>query len=380
MPWDTRGVVSMREEFIARVTAKLMSISELCREYKITRRTAYKWLKRFDEDGVMGLQDRSRRPCRMPLRIKDSVKELILRYRDKYPSWGAKKIKQVLLNDGYNGLPSLSSFNRIFLHEGRVLPTESEKRKQFLRFEKQSPNELWQMDFKGHFEMVEGACHPLTVLDDCSRFSICLKACVSESEFAVRKALEAAFYQYGIPIAMTMDNGSPWKGYPKQRLSNLTVWLMRLGIKVGHSRPRHPQTQGKDERFHRTFKEEVLKYHNFQSLTEAQKHFDAWREIYNYIRPHEALNMKCPGERYSPSNRRYTEKLPAIEYRSEDQVKKVGGNGEVSFQGNRLYVGSFLKGERVAFRQRKEDEWDIYYVESRIGSFKRNKEKLYTMS
>lgn len=370
MPWDHRGVMSLREEFIAKVHGKMESISQLCREYRISRKTAYKWIHRYSEDGPFGLHDRSKRPFHMPLKIDSGVAELILSMRNKYPAWGAKKLRQVLINEGYNNLPSLSTFNRILAHQGKISPIESEKRKRFIRFERKNPNELWQMDFKGFFAVDEGNCHPLTILDDCSRYSICLKACSSENESVVRSGLETAFREYGLPIAMTMDNGSPWKGYPKQRLSNLTVWLMRLGIKVGHSRPNHPQTQGKDERFHRSFKEEVLKYHNFQNLLNAQKHFDEWRYVYNHIRPHEALDMLCPAKRYRASERQYVEKLAPIEYLLEDKVIKVGNNGEICFLGKRYYVGSHLKKEFVALRERKDDTWDIYYVNSRIGSFR----------
>jgi transposase InsO family protein len=372
MPWENRGTISVRKEFVVKAIEKYQSISQLCREYKITRRTAYKWIERFSKDGVIGLSNRSKRPLRMPLKTEEDMKQLILNCRDKYPAWGAKKLKQILINVGYENLPSLSTFNRVLSQENRISSQESEKRQKFIRFERENPNELWQMDFKGHFELTEGQCHPLTVLDDCSRFSICLKACISENEIAVRKALEETFFQYGLPDSMTMDNGSPWKGYPKQRLSSLTVWLMRLGIKVSHSSPNHPQTQGKDERFHRTFKQEVLKYHNFQDLKDAQKHFDEWREIYNHIRPHEALGMQCPGKKYHESQKKYIEKLSPIEYQEGDKVTKVGNNGEISFKGNRIYVGSPLRGEYVALRERTEGKWDIYYVESRIGGFRQN--------
>lgn len=367
MPWESRGVMSLREEFVARALAKEASISQLCKEYNISRGTAYKWINRYAEEGFLGLNNRSTRPMRMPTKVEHDFVEMILAERDKYPSWGAKKLRQVLINQGHADLPSLSSFNRILHRNGKINPLETEKRKPFIRFERKNPNELWQMDFKGYFLMNEGQCHPLTILDDCSRYSICLKACTSENEISVRNALETSFRQYGLPIAMTMDNGSPWKGYPKQRLSSLTVWLMRLGIRVSHSRPNHPQTQGKDERFHRTFKEEVLKYHNFQSLLDAQRHFDEWREIYNHIRPHEAINMACPAQKYQRSERQYSEMLPAIEYLPEDRVFKVGNNGEISFQGNRQYVGSHLKGEWVAIRE-KNQRFDIYYVNTRLGS------------
>lgn len=368
MPWKEREIMSLREEFISKALSKIESVSKLCREYQISRCTAYKWLQRYDQEGIVGLRDRSRKPFYSPFRICHESIDLITSMRDKYPAWGAKKLRQVLMDKGHKNLPSLSSFNRILKSQDKI--TEETARKRFIRFERENPNELWQMDFKGHFALPEGNCYPLTILDDCSRYSICLKACASESEAAVRNGLEESFRQYGLPVAMTMDNGSPWKGYPGQRLSSLTVWLMRLGIKVTHSRPNHPQTQGKDERFHRTFKAEVLRYHNFQSLSHAQELFDQWRKVYNQIRPHEALEMKRPADKYRVSERPYIEKLPPIEYLAEDVVKKVEKNGEIFFQKKSFYIGTYLKGEPIALRQRGEDEWDIYYVNSRLATFK----------
>lgn len=369
MPWDNRGLMSLREEFIHAVLEKIESISELARKYNISRKTAYKWIKRHSKEGVLGLSDRSRRPCHMPSRIHNDHVELIALIRDQYPSWGAKKLRQVLINAGHVDLPSIASFNRILHRQNKIIPTETSKRQRFIRFERENPNELWQMDFKGYFAVTEGSCYPLTILDDCSRFSICLKACCSENAIAVRNALEEAFRQYGLPEAMTMDNGAPWKGYPTQRLSKLTIWLMRLGIKIGHSRPYHPQTQGKDERFHRSLKEEVLKYHNFQNLSDAQQHFDEWRYLYNHIRPHEALGMLCPIQKYKQSQRKFPEKLPPVEYGLGEEVRHVKRGGEVTFKGKYYYVGEHLHGEPVAIRQRAEKRWDIYYVNTRIGSF-----------
>lgn len=365
MPWKDKGLMSLREEFVHR--AKSENIAQLCREYKISRKTGHKWLSRYEEEGILGLQDRSRRPFQSSSKVDKEHVELILASREKYPAWGAKKLRQVLLNEGHKDLPSLSSFNRILTKAEKIPPLASEKRKHFIRFERSTPNELWQMDFKGYFQVKEGECHPLTILDDCSRYSICLKACSTENEINVREGLEMAFQEYGLPEAMTMDNGSPWKGYPTQRLSNITVWLMRLGIRVSHSRPNHPQTQGKDERFHRSLKEELLKYHNFQDLEDAQRHFNEWRDIYNHIRPHEALGMDFPAKRYKRSERKFPKKLPQIEYEKGDEVKKVGNNGEICFRGKRQYVGSHLRGDYVALRFRRDEVWDIYYVKSRIG-------------
>jgi transposase InsO family protein len=370
MPWKNRDTMSIRREFVFRAINGPTTFSQLCREFGISRKTGYKWMERYHSDGSHGLRDRSRRPLQMPSRTRDCFVEAILELRDKHPAWGAKKLRQVLLNSGHEALPSVATFNRILKEHCRVTAESSGQRQRFIRFERGEPNELWQMDFKGHFSLIEGECHPLTILDDCSRYSLCLRACPTENELVVREGLEATFREYGLPDAMTMDNGSPWKGYPGQRLSGITVWLMRLGIRVSHSRPGHPQTQGKDERFHRTLKEELLRYHNFQCLQDAQEHFDNWRDIYNNTRPHEALNMACPSHKYRPSRKPYTESLSPVEYPEGDEVKRVGGNGEIWFMGKRFYIGGHLRGEFIGVRQRKENVWDFYYVNSRIGGHK----------
>ncbi len=361
--------MSLREEFISAAKEKIDTISNLARKYSISRKTAYKWLQRYAEEGKLGLNNRSKRPTHMPSRLDTENVELILSKRAQYPCWGAKKLRQVLINEGHQVLPSIASFNRILHRQNQISAMETSKRQGCIRFQRDYPNELWQMDFKGFFAVIEGRCYPLTVLDDCSRFSICIKACGAEDTISVRTALEEAFREYGLPDAMTMDNGSPWKGYPTQRLSKLTIWLMRLGIKVGHSRPHHPQTQGKDERFHRTLKAEVLKYHNFKDLADAQRGLNEWRNVYNYIRPHEAIDMLCPAQRYKRSEREFPEKLPSIEYEMEDEVRQVRRGGEIKFKGRQYYVGEYLHGEPVALRQKGERRWDIYYVKTRIGSF-----------
>jgi transposase InsO family protein len=369
MPWDNRGLMTLREEFVQRAKQNSATITELCRIYKISRKTAYKWIHRYESEGFLGLNNRSRRPTHMPLRTRTEHVELVISTRDRHPSWGAKKLRRVLINAGHQDLPSTASFNRILHRHNRISPVESKKREHFIRFEREHPNELWQMDFKGHFSLKEGRCHPLTILDDSSRYSICLKACNAESEAAVREALEESFNRYGLPDAMTMDNGSPWKGNPTNRLSKLTVWLMRLGIKVSHSRLYHPQTQGKDERFHRSFKEEVLKYHNFQDLLDAQEKFDEWRYLYNNRRPHEALGMLCPVQKYACSKKPFPQKLSPVEYNSGDELRVVKRGGEIPFKGQYYYVGEHLHGETVALRKMAERKWEIYYVKSRLGSF-----------
>jgi transposase InsO family protein len=198
------------------------------------------------------------------------------------------------------------------LRRGALLNQTALPPRPFQRFERAAPNELWQMDFKGNFPFFNGArCHPLTVLDDHSRFSVLLQACADEREQTVRAVLTEAFRRYGLPAAMLMDNGSPWGAAGAQPFTAFSLWLIRLGIRVAHGRPYHPQTQGKDERFHRTLKFEVLRHFNFTSLEHCQREFDSFRHRYNLVRPHDALGLATPVTRYRPSPIPFPESVAA---------------------------------------------------------------------
>lgn len=365
MPWENRDAMSMKEEFVKMVLSQTENFNTLCQEFRISRKTGYKWLKRYKEEGFLGLIEHSRRPIVCPAQTPDEMVDLILETGKQYPVWGGRKLRQVLINQGYQNLPCEKTFDRLLIKHERSIK-QSDKKPALIRFERSAPNELWQMDFKGHFQLEEGRCHPLTVLDDHSRFSICLQACLSEKEACVRQALEESFRQYGLPDAMTMDNGPPWKGSYPFRLSRLTVWLMRLGIKVSHSTPYHPQTQGKDERFHRTLKEEVLKFYQFKDLKDVQQRFDEWREVYNSIRPHDGINLQCPIQRYKPSLKPFPEKLEPLEYPFADEVRKVGPCGTISIKDKSYFVGEHLCKEYVGLVEREEGIFDVYFSTTKI--------------
>ncbi len=223
------------------------------------------------------------------------------------------------------------------------------------------------MDFKGHVAVADGRCHPLTVLDDHSRYSLGVQACSNERDETVRNQLVMIFRRFGMPKRLLVDNGSPWgSADPDARYTALTVWLMRIGITVAHSRPYHPQTLGKDERFHRTLKAEVLRYCGQLSIEGCQKRFDEWRAIYNYERPHESLLMEVPGSRYRCSNRSYTEDLPPVEYGPDDTVRKVH-QGRISFHCQRFRVGKAFNGEYIALRPTNTDGvYDVMYHNHKI--------------
>jgi hypothetical protein len=224
------------------------------------------------------------------------------------------------------------------------------------------------MDFKGHFGMPEGRCHPLTVLDDHSRFCMTLEACRNELGGTVKTRLESTFRRYGLPRRMLMDNGPPWGSDWDHPHTPLTAWLVRLGIQVVHSRPYHPQTVGKDERFHRSLKAEVISRWDLASYDDYQKRFDWWRGVYNFERPHDSLGLDVPAERYRPSERSFPEELPQIEYGPGDIVRRVQFGGEISFKATSFRVGKAFRGHPVALRATvTHGVWSVYFCHQKIS-------------
>jgi len=303
----------------------------------------------------------------MPTKTPIKLEQLILKTRNKHPDWGGGKIRPYLLEKGYN-MPTEKTINRILKKHGRICIEESLKRKKYIRFEHEHPNDLWQMDFKGHFKLADGTrCHPLTILDDHSRFSLVIKSCAYERFDVVKQALIGVFREYGLPLRMTMDNGAPWGCSGDQKHTKLTAWLIMNGITVSHSRPRHPQTQGKLERFHRTLKLELLSRYYFDNLQHAQKGFDWWREMYNMERPHAAIENKVPTKRYKLSSREYKEKIEPYTYDTKLEIRKVGCKGSISYNGKRYTVGEAFASHHVGLKPTEEDRMiDVYFYHQRV--------------
>src|SRR3989344_4049266 len=368
MPWNEVSIMSQRREFVMFAGAEEANVSALCARCGISRKTGYKWLRRFGAVGDAGLQDRSRRPQRVSHKTADAVEQAVIELRRKHPAWGARKLSTRLKTLGHEGIPAPSTVHGILVRHG-LIEANATAHPPWRRFEHAAPNHLWQMDFKGHFALQTARCHPLTVLDDHSRFSLCLSACANETGVTVQTHLTRTFEQYGLPDAMTMDNRAPWGSDADHPYTAFTLWLMRLCIRVTHSRPYHPQTQGKDERFHRTLEAEVLRGPPFRDLTHAQQRFDAWREVYNLERPHEALGQQVPASRYRPSVRAFPSTLPPIEYSSSDIVRKVQCKGEFSFHGHTFRVSKCFHGAPIALRPTPEDgTFSIHFCASKIGS------------
>lgn len=369
MPWMECSQMSSRLEFVRLAQSPDANFSSLCTAFGISRKTGYKWLQRFATDGLDGLEDRSRRPKNSPNRSDDDIETAVVALYLAYPCWGGRKLK-ALLPDGFPDIHP-TTIDAILARNGCELVPQRQSVKVALgRFEHEAPNLLWQIDFKGHFALTDASakrCHPLTVLDDHSRFNITLTACSTESGEQVKAALTEAFRKYGLPQRITCDNGPPWGTPKRESLSTLGAWMIRLGIRLGHSTPYHPQTQGKDERFHRTLKLELLGRGGFNSLEACQVGFDRWRDEYNLIRPHHALGQLPPVSRYSASGRPFPEVLPLIEYEPEDQVRKVRNSGRIKFGNDEHFVGEGLKGQPVAVRPTSEDGVvEVFYCAQKV--------------
>jgi len=354
MPWKARDKMSLRREFAALAALPDTNMRELCRRFGISPTTGYKWHRRYMEEGASGLEERSRKPQNSPLQVAPNVERAVVALRRKHPAWGARKLHGVLKYEGFTPLPSRSTVNRILRRHGLIEHTRAQR--DLVRFERPLPNDLWQMDFKGHFQTDEGTCHPFTCLDDHSRFSIGIFACSAEDRAQVQPCLEKMFRTYGMPKAILCDNGAPW-GNPSERcpVTSLGVWLWRLGIDVLHGRPYHPQTQGKLERFHRSFKAEVLNRPAWQGLIQCQRAFDRYRGTYNYRRPHESLDDARPAERYRLSQRSYPSKLPEIEYDEGVTTRRVNVAGTISYKSVFYHVGRAFKGYRLGLMPTPED-------------------------
>jgi len=368
MPWEEVSIMDRREEFVRFASAVGANVSALCRTFGISRKTGYKWLARAKAGPeTVSFENRSRRPLSSPKRTPELIEASVLSVRDMYPAWGARKIVHVLEREGIEARAA-STVHAILERHGRIMPGPREG-KPFGSFEKEQPNLLWQMDFKGQIRLGNGVwCYPLTIIDDHSRFSLCIEAVDNQKTGTVKEALLKTFRAYGLPAAFYVDNGPPWGSGTPGQFTLLGVWLLKYGIHLIHAKPYCPQGRGKNERFHRSFKAEVLDARPLTDLRHAQKAFDDWRGIYNHQRPHQALGMQVPVSRYQPSARPMPSRTPIIEYDTYDIVRKIPkADPFVSFKGKTWRVPKAFKGETVAIRQTDNALYDVCFGATKIA-------------
>ncbi len=372
MPWQEMSTMNQREEFVRLARLEGVNRRELCRRFGISAQTGYKWLRRFEAGEP--LEDRSRRPKVSPQQVCPEVEEAILSVRAQHPAWGARKIAAVLCRT-LTAVPAVSTIHSVLRRRGCIRPAQRTG-PAWQRFEEAAANHLWQMDFKGRVRLGNGQlCHPLTVVDDHSRFAVCLAACADQRTHTVQTHLERCFSIYGLPNAFLVDNGSPWgSSYRTSRWTPLRVWLARLGVNVIYARPFHPQTKGKNERFNRTLKEEVLALRCYRTQEQIQHAFDRWRPVYNHHRPHEALSDKVPASRFRPSQRPWPETLPDITYDSATVTRKVSRTtAQICFKGRLWPVPKAFRGYTLAIRKAdKPGTYSVFFGANKVAKIDLN--------
>ena len=344
MPWRTESVMDQRVEFVLRARAGEESIAALCRDYGVSRPTGYLWLDRYQEVGsVNGLAEHSRRPLHSPQRTAAAVEAAVLALRDK-TAWGGPKIAKALERGGVR--VAAATAQRILQRHGRVVPPGVQKTK--LRFAREQCNELAQMDFKGDYRLRRGKCYPLSLLDDCSRYLHGLWPLPSPGGEGVKQSLETYFRAHGVPLSLLLDHGTPWFSTTnRQGLTWVSVWLLKQGVILRYSGIRHPQTQGKVERFHGTLKRRTKHRGEPRTLSEWRAWAGEFRQEYNFERPHEALGNKTPGEVYQAVNlRAYQEQPREWEY-SGGVVKRLNPQGQLYYRQQTYFVSEALAAERV---------------------------------
>ena len=359
MPWNEVPMSELRVAFVRLVDSLHFSVAHACREFGISRKTGYKWLRRARQQPQQPLTDLSRRPHTSPGRTADDLEKQILEVRDRY-GWGGRKIRAFLRQHGV-ATPSRQTVQRVLSRCGRVCPRTTPPPTP-LAFERALPNELWQLDFKGPIEVEHQRVFPFAIVDDHSRYLLALHACLDCTMQSAWDVLWQAFADAGLPEAILADNGFGTRGQNGLGLSWFEAQLVRLHIHPYHGRPYHPQTQGKVERFNGTLQRELWPRIRRDQLGHFQADLTHWRTtVYNVLRPHEALGDLPPVQRWRPSPRQRPNRLPQVVYDSGAMVRKVMNRGDISYRGYRILVGAGLEGEYVRIEER-DHELAIFYA------------------
>jgi putative transposase len=371
MPWSQTTPMHQRTLFIADHLRGTRSVSELCTEYGISRKTAYKWIDRFIRRGPAGLEDRSRRPRSAPNATAPEVVEALVALRHRHPTWGAKKLIAYLARrHPHWKLPGLSVTCALLKRRGLV--RRKTARRKIGHPGKPSslivaPNQVWCADFKGQFRMGNGRyCYPLTVTDGYSRFLLGCRGLTDTSVTGAKPVFQQLFRQYGLPQYIRTDNGVPFATNTLARLSRLSAWWIRMGVMPQLIEPGNPQQNGRHERMHRTLKAEATRP-PAPALRSQQVKFDAFRREFNTERPHEALDQLTPAQIYRPSDRPMPAKLPQFEYPDRFEVRYVSANGGIRWSKQWVNVSTTCIGEYVGLEEIDDGIWNVYFGKLRLG-------------
>jgi|SRR5688572_5496480 len=371
MTWKVSDPMSEKLKFMGLALSKQRTIAGLCREFGISRTTAYKYLERYEQDGLEGLKERSRAPKVMPRETRREIRDLLIGARKTHPTWGPRKLRVWLGERNPDlELPYPSTIGDILKREGLVQP-RSRRRKpppvSSAPSDVRKPNQEWNADYKGEFRLGNGDyCFPLTVTDSYSRYLLTVRALRSTANSAARPCFDAAFREFGLPEAIRTDNGCPFAGTGLARLSGLSVHWVKLGIRLVRGRPHHPQDNGRHERMHRTLKAETPRP-PAQQWRGQQSRFDAFQEEYNCERPHEALGQKPPARLYRASSRPFPARIPDCEYPGHYEVRTVGSGGIFAWHSQQIFVSHSLRGERIGLVEIEDGVWRVYFAHLELG-------------
>ena len=372
MPWRASSVMEERLRFVARLLDG-EAMTDVCREFGISRKTGYKVFDRYKEHGLEALSDRLRRPVRYANQLPQQVESLIVRLKGEKPHWGARKIRELLLRrlNGDVRIPAKSTIHAVLDRHGLVRRGGSPRHRArgTPLSQPSAPNQLWCTDFKGEFKLGDGRyCYPLTVTDQASRFLLMCEALESTREELAFTAFERLFRERGLPFAIRSDNGVPFAS-PNAlfNLSRLSVWWLRLGIAIERIKPGHPQQNGRHERMHLTLKKEATRPPGFNSL-QQQGRFDAFMQEFNTERPHEALAMKCPAELYLASPRHY-HGLPELSYPFHDRDILVTACGRICLHRKKINISTVLAGQKLGIKEVDEGIWLVSFSQYDLGYF-----------
>lgn len=370
MPWKECSVMDERLRFVARLLDG-DAMTDVCREFGISRKTGYKIFDRYKEHGLEALSDRSRRPVRYANQLPPQIESLIVACKREKPHWGARKIRELLVRrlDGDFRIPANSTVHATLHRHGLVKAMgRSRHRASGTPLSVGSvPNELWCVDYKGEFKLGDGRyCYPLTVTDHASRFLLLCEALESTRENLAVTAFEQLFRERGLPQAIRSDNGVPFAS-PNGlfNLSKLSVWWLRLGIAIERIKPGKPQQNGRHERMHLTLKKEATRPPGMNSL-QQQARFDLFVREFNTERPHEALAMKCPAQVYSASPRPYNG-LPELAYPLHDRDLMVTACGRICMHRKRINISTVLAGQRLGIKEVDDGIWIVSFMRYDLG-------------
>ena len=357
--------MNQRAEFVTKAR-NAENFSALCREYGISRQIGYKWIKRYEAEGLRGMGDRSRKPHRAGSGLSEEVVCRIIRLKEKHRYWGARKLR-VIYERAWPEVPSESSFKRVLERCGMVEKRRIRKASESGRIaegrQAQGPNDIWTIDFKGWWKDAQGRCMPLTIRDEYTRYLLAVVAVEDGKVETVKKCFESLFTKYGLPGAIRSDNGAPFASREGlMGLSRLSAWWLALGINLERSRPGCPQDNGGHERMHRDIAREIEP----NRPVERQAVFDTWRKEFNEVRPHETLGMKTPAEVYRPSEKKWKGDIDQLSYPGM-ATRRVGSRGNIRIEGKQVFLTTALTGWNVGLKPAAEGLWEVYFAKLLIG-------------